>query len=182
MIESRAIITRLTKLGDTSWIVHWLTEDYGPVKTVAKGARQPKSPFFGKLDLFFGGNILYQSARRGELHSLREVTICDWRLGLRSDYPRVLLAAYCCQLLEATLPTDHPEPDAHDLLLRALNHLDQAPASRIALTHFERELTRLLGIHHPAKPAAASLREILGSLPPSRNQLLESLPHATRET
>ena len=176
MIETRAIITRLTKLGDTSWIVHWLTEDHGPLKTVAKGARQPKSPFSGKIDLFFGGDIQYQPSRTGELHSLREVSIREWRLGLRADYSRVLLAAYCCQLLDATLPADHPEPGAHNLLLRALNHLDLSPASRRALLHFERELTRLLGIHHPAKPAATSLREILGSLPAARSQLLDALP------
>lgn len=181
MIESRAIITRLTKLGDTSWIVHWFTEDQGPVKTVAKGARQPKSPLSGKLDLFFGGDIQYQPARHGELHALREVCIQDWRLGLRADYRRTLLAAYACQLLEACILPGHPEPAAHDLLLRALNHLDQSPASRSALLHFERELTRILGIHHPAKPASTSLREILGSLPPTRNQLLESLPSSTKD-
>lgn len=180
MIVSSAIITRLTKLGDTSWIVHWFTEEHGAVKTVAKGARGPKSVFAGKLDLFFGGEIQYQPARRGELHALRDVAIDAWRLGLRADYRRIQLAAYCCQLLEATIPPGSPEPDAHDLLRRALNHLDQAPASRVALLHFERELTQILGIHHPAKPAAWTLREALGSLPAQRESLLESLPQTHR--
>ena len=44
-------VLRLTKLGDTSWIVHWCTAEFGWIKTVAKGARTPRSPFAGKLDL-----------------------------------------------------------------------------------------------------------------------------------
>ena len=83
---SQAIIIRLTKLTDTSLIVHWFTKEHGLVKTVAKGARRPKSPFAGQLDLFLGGEIVIQHARRGELHVLREVFIHHWREGLRRNY------------------------------------------------------------------------------------------------
>ena len=44
MERSEAILTRLTKLTDTSLIVHWFTAEAGLIKTVAKGARRPKSP------------------------------------------------------------------------------------------------------------------------------------------
>ena len=70
-----AIVVRLTRLTETSLIVHWFTQDHGLIKTVAKGARRSKSPFAGKLDLFFGGEIAFVRARRGELHLLREVAI-----------------------------------------------------------------------------------------------------------
>ncbi len=170
-----AIVMRLTRLTETSLIVHWLSADYGIVKTVAKGARRPKSPFAGKLDLFFGAEISFTLARRGELHALREIVVAEWREGLRRNYGSVLMAAYFCQLLEAAIEPEHPEPDLHDLLRRALDHLNAAPPALRALRHFERELARSLGVARAGTPADASLREALGSLPALRGELVERL-------
>lgn len=172
---SQAILTRLTRLSDTSLIAHWFTEEHGLVKTAAKGARRPNNPFAGKLDLFFGGEITYAKAPRGELHSLREVAISDWREGLRRDYPSTLLAAYFCQLLEMAVEPEHPEPLLFDLLRRALDHVaTQAPSQR-ALRHFERELARLLGVTHDLATPDACLRNALGSLPAGRSQVIEQI-------
>ena len=175
MQSTQATLIRLTRLTDTSLIVHWFTEHHGLVKTVAKGARRPKSPFAGQLDLFFSGEISFQRAKRGELHALREVSIRKWREGLRKQYTSTLLAAYCCQLLENAVEPEHPEPELHDLLIRALDHLDGAEPSLRALRHFERELARLLGISHSETHADVSLRDALGTLPASRAELIERL-------
>lgn len=175
MESTPAILIRLTRLTDTSLIAHWFGETSGLIKTVAKGARQPKSPFAGKLDLFFGGEISFQRAKSGELHSLREVSIHEWREGLRRSYTTTLLAAYCCQLVESAVEPDHPEPGIYPLLARALNHMMTAEPSARALRHFEKELARLLGIAHDLQPPHLSLRDALGRLPASREDLLERL-------
>ena len=49
--SSHGIILRTRPLTETSLIVHWLTPELGRLATVAKGARRPKSPFAGKLDM-----------------------------------------------------------------------------------------------------------------------------------
>jgi len=170
-----AIITRLTRLTDTSLIVHWFSEDHGLIKTVAKGALRPKSSFSGKLDLFFSGEIDFAHARRGELHGLREVVIEHWREGLRKNYNATLLAAYCCQLLETAVEPEHPDPPLYDLLHRALNHIDTSGASMRALLHFESELARLLGVAHQLQTAESVLRETLGRLPATRKDLTDRL-------
>lgn len=175
MQSTQAILIRLTRLTDTSLIVHWFTENYGLVKTVAKGARRPKSPFSGQLDLFFGGEITLHASRRGELHQLREVYIRHWREGLRKNYTSTLLASYCCQLLETAVEPEHPDPALHDLLGRALDHIEAETPSLRALRHFERELAQLLGISHYQQSADLSLRHVLGQLPASRAELLERL-------
>ena len=175
MQPTLAILIRLTRLTDTSLIVHWFTQDHGLLKTVAKAARRPTSPFAGKLDLFFGGEISFARARHGELHVLREVAIHDWREGLRHHYSSTLLAAYFCQLLELALETEHPEPELYDLLHRALNHVDSAAASLRAMGHFEAELARLLGIAHHETAANDCLQHALGPLPANRRLLVEQL-------
>jgi len=173
--STQAIVIRLTRLTDTSLIVHWFSADHGLLKTVAKGARRPKSPFAGQLDLFFSGEITFQRARRGDLHALREVFISRWREGLRKNYTATLMAAYCGQLVEAAVEPEHPDPAMHDLLGRALDHIDATGPSLRALRHFERELARQLGMDRHPQPAELTLRELLGALPASREALLERL-------
>ncbi len=177
--STAAIVIRLTRLTETSLIVHWFTEAHGLVKTVAKGARRSKSKFNGQLDLFFGGEISFGLSRSGELHSLREVAIREWREGLRKNYTSTLLAAYCCQLIEMAVEPGHPEPELHDLLKRALDHLDTTPPGLRALRHFESELARLLGVFQDSSRAEASLRDALGTLPASRRELIERLSPAS---
>lgn len=175
MHQTPAILIRLTKLTDTSLIIHWFTAEHGLVKTVAKGARRPASPFAGKLDLFFGADISFARAQRGELHTLREVAVGCWREGLRRDYASTLLGAYFCQLLELAVEPEHPEPALFDLLRRALDHVAEQPPSLRALRHFESELARLLGVLHGHHEADACLTEALGPLPGNRKILLETL-------
>ena len=175
VLTTRAILMRLTRLTDTSLIVHWFTQNHGLVKSVVKGARRPSSPFAGTLDLFFGGEISLLRARRGELHILREVAIDEWREGLRRHYSSTLLAAYFGQLLELALQPEHPEPDIYDLLRRALNHVTDSGASLRALRHFEAELARLLGVTDHQRSGEACLQDALGPLPKSRLALQEQL-------
>ena len=175
MPPTEAIVIRLTRLTETSLIVHWFSETQGLIKTVAKGARRAKSQFCGQLDLFFGGEITLSRARQGDLHRLREVAIRQWREGLRRNYTSTLLAAYCCQLLEMAIEPEHPEPELYDLLKRALDHLETAAPSLRAFQHFENELARLLGVSNRQCKAEISLRDALDGLPVSRGELLERL-------
>jgi len=175
VITTRGILTRLTKLTDTSLIAHWFTADHGLLKTVARGARQPKSPFAGKLDLFFGGEISIARARRGSLDALREIAIEHCRDGLRRSWPTTMMAGYFCQLAEAVVEPGHPEPEIFDLLGRALDHLEQQPPSFRALRYYEAEVARILGISGHPRQAESALREALGSLPAGRTRILDLL-------
>ena len=145
---------RKIKLTESSLIVTWFTQSHGKLKTVAKGARRPKSPFAGRLDLFFAADITFSLSRRSELHSLREVELRDPREGLRKRYERTLLAAYFVELTEMTTEFEHPAPEIYDLLKRALDYLDQTEPTRRAMLHFEGRLGRLLG----GSPAARTPR------------------------
>src|ERR1700745_2849771 len=94
MESTAAILLRKRKLSDTSLIVSWCTESLGCIQTVAKGARRLKSPFAGKLDLFFETEIQIAPAQKPTLHTLTEVTLRETFSGIRQDYLRMQAAAY----------------------------------------------------------------------------------------
>ena len=146
METTAAILLRKTRLSDTSLIVTWCTEMHGKIKTVARGARRPKSAFSGKLDLFFIAEIQFARSRKSDLHALREVVLHEPQEGIRKDYRRVQLASYFVELIDLATETDHAVPELYDLLRRALNYLDTGTPNRRALLHFESELARLTGV------------------------------------
>lgn len=171
-----AILLRKTKLTETSLIISWFTEAHGKIKTVAKGARQPKSRFAGVLDLFFDCEIQFVRSKKSELHTLREVVLRNPHEGLRLDYGRVALAAYFVELIELVTESDHPAPELHDLLRRAFGHLNEQPPSLRALLHFESELTRFLGIQgQDGVTPAVAIGRVYQRLPSARAGLLKAL-------
>ncbi len=173
MEQSVGIITRLTKLTETSWIVHWCMEQEGLIKTVAKGARRPKSSFSGKLDLFLEADVTWVKSRKSELHALREVAVLDYREGLRKRYVDVMMASYFINLLTLAVEPEHPIPEFYDLLKRGLKYIEEKGGDRRALLHYEREVTRLLGIQHERIAPEISLERAFGLLPRGRSTCLE---------
>ena len=168
-------IIRVTRLTETSLIVHWMTDSLGLLKTVAKGARRPRSPFAGKLDLFVGADLVWVPSKRSELHTLREVSVHTYRTALRESYPKTVLASYFGQLLEHVLEGEHPEPEVAALLGKALDYLEGAPARREVLLRFERRLAEALGVGSEGRNAAAALENAFGRIPRDRAQCLELL-------
>lgn len=175
MDKARGIVIRLTKLTETSLIVHWCTREAGLLKTVAKGARRPKSAFAGKLDLFLEADLVWVPSRRSELHILKEVEVREFHLALRRSYPDTVLAAYFGQLLEQVLEREHPEPEVYELLRGGLEFLAREGSSRNALLHYERRLAEVLGVGHEAMNAGAALERAFGSLPKGRADCLAIL-------
>ena len=154
----------------------WLTQAHGRLKTVAKGARRPRSAFAGKLDLFFLEEISFVQSHRSDLHALREVVLVQPFEGLRADFLRTQLAAYFVELIELVTEPEHPVPELFDLLQRALAYLDKGGANLRALLHFEGELVRLLGIHGQERVTpAVAIGRAYNSIPASRAPLLKRL-------
>src|SRR5437867_12453130 len=83
---TRGILLRKRKLSDTSLIVSWCTNSLGIIQTVARGARRPRSPFRGQLDLFFEAELSIATSRRSNLHTLREVVLAKSFGAMRTDH------------------------------------------------------------------------------------------------
>jgi DNA repair protein RecO (recombination protein O) len=180
--STAAILLRKRNYSDTSLIVSWCTESLGCIQTIAKGARRLKSPFAGRLDLFFETEIQIARSRKSTLHTLTEVVVANPFVGIRRIYLRTQTAAYFVELIEICTERDHHEPELFSLLRRAFSYLDANNPTLRAVTHFETELARIAGVH----PAAAgpknlkadpafALGDLFGRLPLSRTPLLKTL-------
>ena len=176
MEKAEAILIRKTLLTDTSLIVHWCTREHGIIRTAAKGARRPGSPFAGKLDLFYSAEITWTRSRRGDLHALREAAVTHYRQGIQLNYLRVLAAAYFTSLIERVAEADTPVEALFDLLRRALDWLHDHEPTQKAVLFFEKEVAADLGIHGEAGMSAiAAIRQVYHRIPPQREKLLRQL-------
>jgi DNA repair protein RecO (recombination protein O) len=148
MIPERAsgIVLRTRPLTDTSLIVHWLTLELGRMATVAQGARKPKSPFHGKLDLCFEAEFSFVRRARSELHMLREVMPRNVRAALRTDFGYLAQIAYAVALLEQLTETETPVPEVFELFREFLEHLPQQPPQSRNVFAFELRLLASQGL------------------------------------
>jgi DNA repair protein RecO (recombination protein O) len=176
--STAAILLRKRTFSDTSLIVSWCTESLGCIQTMAKGARRAKSPFAGKLDLFFEAEIQIARSRKSSLHTLTEVVLRNPFAGIRRNYLRTQTAAYFVELIEICTERDHHEPELFSLLRRAFGYLDANDPVQRAVSHFETELARIAGVHDATtlkSDPAFALGNLFGKLPLSRTPLLKTL-------
>ncbi len=165
-LRDRGIVMRLHPYSDTSSIVHWLTVEHGRIATLARGARRPKSPFHGKLDLLVEAELSVVPARRSNLHTLREVVPDERHADLRGDYQKLLQAAYAVALIERGSETDTPIPELFALFTDWLREVEGRVAQPRWVLAFEARLLASLGldpvsVKHSLSPES---EQILGAL------------------
>ncbi|MBW8865634.1 MAG: DNA repair protein RecO [Verrucomicrobia bacterium] len=131
---------------ETSLIVHWLTPGLGRLATVAKGARRPKSPFAGKLDLFYTADFSFSRSRTSELHNLREVRLHETHSAIREDILKLQQAAYAAAFIEQATETDTPIPEIFELVHGFLALLCRQPALPQDIFTLELKLLQQLGL------------------------------------
>lgn len=170
-MKARGTLIRRFPLTESSLIVHWCTHENGIVKTVAKGGRGPRSPFAGKLDLFYHCEVEIHPARKGDLHLLKELQLDRPRIGLRRNYLQTLAASYFVALVERVVEPETPMPEIADLLDRGLDYLDTRDADRRAVRHFERQLAGFLGILEAETEAIRCIGDHFGGIPSQRSEL-----------
>ncbi len=144
--RTTGLILRTRLLTETSLIVHWLTPDLGRVATVAKGARRPKSPFHGKLDLFYQADFSFARSRRSDLHNLREVNLRETHHRIRRELALLQQVSYCAALVEQATETDSPLPGCFELMAGLLEYVPKQPPQPLTVFAFETKLLNESGL------------------------------------
>src|SRR5260370_33338727 len=139
--DQQAFVLHAYAYRETSLIVEVLTQGYGRVALVARGAKRPRSELRGVLQAFQPLTLSW--AGSGELKTLIHA---EWRGGLPLVCGSALLCGfYLNELLLKLLPREDPHPRLFDAYESALSRLANGAAQAPVLRPFELRLPAALG-------------------------------------
>lgn len=179
MPQDTGIILKTYPLGETGLIVVWSTADHGIIRTAARTALKPGGDFFGRLDLFFEAELLWETSKTGDLDHLKSVSLLNPRLALRHSFPKLRLAGYMTKLLLATVEPRTPIPEIHLMLHRALDYLGTRTATRHIMQHFEKDSRKSMACTARACPPSPSCAAITHMCPPTATHCTTPSPGLT---
>lgn len=134
--STRALVLRRTKLGESDLILTLLDEDGSQKRSVAKGARRPKSSFAARTEPFCVIDALLAKGR--SLDILKEARLVAAHDALRCNLEASSAAAPVAELLGRTSQRDLPNPRLFQSAARALEAMDAADDNhRLALSAAE---------------------------------------------
>ncbi|HUJ10508.1 MAG TPA: DNA repair protein RecO [Verrucomicrobiae bacterium] len=156
------IVLRKQPVTESSLIVTWYTREFGKLKTLAKGARRPKGPFQGKIDLFYHDEIVFLPSRRSDLHLLHDCFLETPHKRLRESMDSLAAASYACELVDLATEPEDPNAKVFELLAAILNALEHRTSS-VLLIWFELQLLAAVG-WAPKLESTTTVSKVLRSL------------------
>ncbi len=120
---TRAIVAKTMKLSNSSKLVSLITERYGLVKAVAKGARRPKSVFGAALEPITLINCLVYYRENRELQNLSSTEIIDPFDELKSDLETLAIASAVVEIALSQTALEDPGANTFALTVEGLNEL-----------------------------------------------------------
>lgn len=149
--KTLAIVLRVVDFSETSVVLSLFTETYGKINALAKGARRPKSSFYGAVDILSLSQVIFLPRRSGTLDLLTEAKLvrryrpCQWSLA------RLYAGYYVAELLTGLTEPHQAQPGLFRLAVDTLADL-QTPATAFAyqpvtaiVLRFEMRALALLG-------------------------------------
>ncbi|TWT76432.1 DNA repair protein RecO [Planctomycetes bacterium CA13] len=146
--QSVAIVLRTIEFSETSLVVTLFSREFGKLSGIAKGARRPKGPFEGSLDLLSVCRVVVHRKSSDALDLLTEAKLHRRFRGAERSLDRVYAGYYLAEILQLSTDDHDPHCDVYDLTIATLNQIDGTGDVGSAVLYFEAQLLRLLG-HAP---------------------------------
>src|SRR5262245_51038694 len=147
--KSRAIVLRVVEFSETSLIVTLFTEDFGKVGALAKGARRPKGPFEGALDLLALVRIVFLRKSSDALDLLTEARLERRFRSAERDLSRLSAGYYVAELLAELTEGGDPHPELFQAADACLLALDSGAPLPETVLRLELEALKQVG-HLPS--------------------------------
>jgi len=144
--KSLAIVLKVVEFSETSCVVTMFTEDFGKVGALAKGARRPKGPFEGAIDLLALIRIVFLRKSSEALDLLTEAKLERRFRSAQRELARLNAGYYVAELLTELTERGDPHPALFQAADRTLIAIDSG--APLAETILRFELTALREVGH----------------------------------
>jgi len=138
-----AVVSDTMRISNSSKLVTLITENYGLVKVMAKGARRPQNPFGAALEPVTLVECIYYSKDSRDIQNISYADVIDDYTGIKSNLNK--LAAGCC-MVEMAQFYFSPGDTSREIFillgdsLKALNNAEESDTGK----HLWRYLLRFL--------------------------------------
>ena len=145
MKKMAAVVLRVNDHGESDKIVTFYSREAGKIAGIAKGAKKSKKRFSNKLELFSLLEVLYDDRARTGLVRISEAELVTPFLSLREKYDRYVGAVLACELIYYWSKDYDADRNIFNLLIWALQGIDNGLSSHLAHIFFQIKLYTLLG-------------------------------------
>ena len=152
--QTDAIILRVFEFSETSVVVWFYGRDSGKIHALAKGARRPKSPFEGALDLLARGRLMYLAKDSDALDILTEAKLERRFRAAGKSLTHLYGGYYVAELLNGLTENGEPQPTLYDAAVTAINGLDDLEPVGPIVLRFELTILTETG-HRPILDSCA---------------------------
>lgn len=154
-VRTTAVVLRRIPFGETSWIVHALTESDGAMGMMARGARRKGSPLASGVEPLTVSELVVAVKPGRELQNLTQASPLESHPALAKDFERQATALACTEAVVRFVREEGAAPGLFQLLRRTLSDLDAgspcAPAYWRFLARLADELGWGLALEHCAQ-------------------------------
>jgi DNA repair protein RecO (recombination protein O) len=134
--KTPSLVIRTSHYSETSLIVSLYTLEEGKVRCIAKGARNPKSLFAGKIEPLNELEVVYLRGR-SDLYTLKECAIIHSRMAIRKDFNRLNTALRILALLDETQTDNDQNVAVYRLTIECLDMIEGLADTSAVLLFFQ---------------------------------------------
>ncbi len=142
-VKAHAVVLRTRNYREADKLVTLLCREEGKITAVARGVRKIKSKHKGLVEPLTLGYFLLYGGKSLDILTQGEIVKSFTRL--RADLVLLSYAQYFCEVCEAALPEREPAAEVFDLLLAALQQLEEDKNPYRVARCFELNLLEVLG-------------------------------------
>lgn len=153
--SAEGIILRKYLLRETSYALVIFTREFGKIKGVIKGVRNPYPQFAGNYEIFTRCAFLLYRKRRSQMDLITQCDGIEPFVSIRKDIERLTYANYIIELINVVTNDRDANEGLYNILLESLRMLGTDASAKRTARVFELKLLEDLGLSPQLTECAA---------------------------